>query len=81
MSTVAILFLQGVGLFYLSGAYNDPFWHFTLSISILKLHKAVLHNTAPLHLTSPYNGPSVKTEEGFTQSRPVAVVLLKANAL
>ena len=60
----------------LSGAYNDPFWHFALSVSILKLH-----NTAPLHLTSPYNVPSVETEEGFTKSRPVAVVLLKASAL
>lgn len=44
---------QGPGLLYLCVAYNDPFWHFTLSISILKLHNTALHNTAPLHLTSP----------------------------
>lgn len=80
-STAAFLQLQGPGLLYLTGAYNDPFWHFTLSVSLLKLHNTALHNTAPLHLTSPYNVPSVETEEGFTQSRPVAVVLLKASAL
>lgn len=81
MSAAAFLWLQPVGLLYLSGAYNDPFWHFTISISILKLHNTALHNTAPLHLTSPYNMPSVETEEGFTQSTPVAVVLLKASTL
>lgn len=70
-----------MGLLHLLGAYNNPFWHFALSISILKLHSRVLHNTAPPHLTSLYNVPSVDTGEGFTQSRPVAVVPLKAGIL
>lgn len=65
----------------LSVTCNNPFWHFILSISILKLFKTALHNSAPLHMTFPYNVPSVETEEGFTRSRPVAVVLLKASAL
>lgn len=58
-----------------------PFGGFMRRVSILKLHNAALHNTAPLRLTSPHNVPSVETEEGFTQSGPVAVVLLKASAL
>lgn len=54
---------------------------FGISVSTLKPHNRAPHNTAPLRLTSLYNVPSVETEEGFTQSRPVAVVLLKTSTL
>lgn len=59
---------------------SSPLATYTLSFHS-EPHNRASHNTAPLHLTSLYNVPSVKTEEGFIQSRPVAVDLLKTSAL
>lgn len=53
--------------FFLLVSYNDPFGHFKLSISILKLHNTALHDAALLHLTSSYNVPSVETEGIYTE--------------
>lgn len=73
--------IQERALFICLRRTTIPSGIFHFSIFILKLHSTVLHNTAPPHLTSLDNVPSVDTEEGFTQSRPVAVVLLKASFL
>lgn len=66
--------------FILSGANNVAFWHLTLSVSTVKTAQQSL-TQQPLHLTSLYNVASVETEEGFKQSRPVAVLLPKTSAL